>query len=46
MLRLVLGIEVIQIAEELIEAVRRGEKLIPISEMVLTKLACGVAERF
>jgi hypothetical protein len=35
----------IQIAEELIEAVKRGEELILVPQMVLAKLAGGVTQR-
>ena len=38
-LRLFFGIEVIQVAEELVEAVYCRQELIPITEMVLAKLA-------
>jgi hypothetical protein len=39
-LRFVLGVEVIEIAEELVEAVNRRQKLIAVAEMVLAEL-CG-----
>jgi hypothetical protein len=41
-LRLLFSIQMIQIAEELIEAVKRGEELILVPQMVLAKLAGGV----
>src|SRR5262249_19552860 len=44
-LRLFLGVEVIEIAEELIEAMRRGQMLVAIAEMVLAELAGGIAKR-
>ena len=39
-------VEVIQVAEELVEAVDGGQELIEIAEMVLAELAGGVALRF
>ena len=44
-LGLFLGIEVIEVAEELIEAVHRRQELVAVAEMVLAELAGGVAER-
>ena len=44
-LRLLLGVEVIEIAEELVEAVHGRQVLVPIAEVVLAELAGGVAER-
>ena len=44
-LRLFLGVEVIEIAEELVEAVHRRQELVVVAEMVLAELAGGVAER-
>src|SRR5262249_8168452 len=44
-LRLLLGVEVIEVAEELVEAVCRRQKLVPIAEVVLAKLSAHVAER-
>ena len=44
-LRLLLGIEVIEVAEELVEAVHRRQMLVAVAEMVLAELAGGVAER-
>jgi hypothetical protein len=46
MLRLLLGVEVVEIAEELIEAVHRRQEFVAVAEMVLAELAGGVAERF
>jgi hypothetical protein len=45
MFRLLLGVEVIEIAEELVETVHRRQKLIAVAEMVLAKLAGCIAER-
>jgi hypothetical protein len=39
------GVQVVEIAEELVEAVHRRQVLVPIAEMVLAELAGGVAER-
>jgi hypothetical protein len=36
----------VEIAEEFVEAVYRGQVLVAIAEMVLAELAGGVAERF
>src|SRR5262249_35933394 len=44
-LRLFLGIEVIEVAEELIEAVDRGQIFVQIAEVVLSVLSRRVAER-
>ena len=44
-LRLFLGVEVIEVAEELIEAVHRGQIFVAIAQVVLAELAGGVAER-
>ena len=44
LLRFFLGIEVIQVAEELIEAVHRRQMLILVAEVVLAELAGAVAE--
>src|SRR5262245_26062148 len=46
MLGLLLGIEVIQIAEELIEPMHGRQKFVAVAEMVLTELAGGVTEWF
>ena len=43
--RLLLGIQVIQVAKELIEAMVGREMLVAITEMVLAELARRVAER-
>ena len=43
--RLLLGIEVIEVAEELVEAVYGRQKFVAVAEMVLAELAGGVAER-
>ena len=44
-LRLLLGVEVIEIAEELVEAVYGRQMLVAVAEVVLAELAGGVAER-
>ena len=44
-LRLLLGIEVVEVAEELVEAVHRRQELVAVAEMVLAELAGGVALR-
>ena len=44
-LRLFLGIQVIQVAEELVEAVGGGQVLVLVAEVVLAELAGGVAQR-
>jgi hypothetical protein len=41
--RLVLGVQVIEIAKELIEAVHRRQKIIAVAEMVLAELPGHVA---
>jgi hypothetical protein len=43
--RVLLGIEVIEIAEELVEPVHRRQETVLVAEMVLAELAGGVAER-
>ena len=43
--RLFLGVQVIEVAEELVEAVHGRQVFIAIAEMVLAELAGGVAER-
>ena len=43
-LRLFLGVEVIEVAEELVEAVDGREELVQIAEVVLAELSGGVAE--
>ena len=45
MLRLLLGVEVVEVAEELVEAVHRRQELVAVAQMVLAELAGGVAER-
>ena len=40
------GVQVIQVAEELVEAVHGGQELIAVAEVVLAELAGGVALRF
>ncbi len=42
-LRLLLGVQVIEIAEELVEAVLGRQVLVAVAEMVLAELAAGVA---
>ncbi len=42
--RLFLGVEVIEVAEELVEAVHGRQMLVAIAQMVLAELAGGVAE--
>ena len=44
-LRLLLGVQVVEVAEELVEAVRRRQVLVAVAEVVLAELAGGVAER-
>ena len=44
-LRLFLGVQVIEVAEELVEAVHGRQVFVPIAEVVLAELAGGVAER-
>jgi len=44
-LRLFLGVEVVQVAEELVEAVNGRKKLVAIAEVVFAELARGVAKR-
>src|SRR5262249_11277006 len=44
-LGLLLGVEVIEVAEELVEAMHRRQKLVAVAQMVLAELAGGVAER-
>ena len=44
-LRLVLGVQVIEVAEELVEAVDGGQELVAVAEMVLAELAGGIALR-
>ena len=44
-LRLLLGVQVVEVAVELIEAVDRRQELVAVAEMVLAELAGRVAER-
>ena len=44
-LRLLLGVQVVEIAEELIEAMHRRQELVAVAEVVLAELPGGVAER-
>src|SRR6266542_829004 len=44
-LRLLLCVQVVEVAEELVEAVVRGQVLIQVAEMVLAELAGGIAKR-
>ena len=44
-LRLFLGVQVIEVAEELVEAVHRGQELVLVAQMVLAELAGRVTER-
>ena len=45
MLRLILGVEVIEIAEELVEAVNGRQEFVAVAEMILAELAGGVTLR-
>ncbi len=45
MLRLVLGVEVVEVAEELVEPVDRRQELVAVAEVVLAELAGRVALR-
>src|SRR5262249_1406137 len=45
-LRLFLGVQMIEVAEELVETMHGGEVLVPVTKMVLTELPGGVAEAF
>ena len=44
-LGLLLGVEVVQVAEELVEPVHGGQELVEVAEVVLAELAGGVPER-
>ena len=44
-LRLLLGVEVVEVAEELVEAVDGRQELVQVAEVVLAELPGGVAER-
>ena len=43
-LRLFLGVEMIEVAEELVEAVHRRQRFVAVADVVLAELARGVAE--
>ena len=43
-LRLLLGVEVVEVAEELVEAVDRRQRLVAVADVVLAELPRGVAE--
>src|SRR5689334_20473605 len=43
--RLLLGIEVIEVAEELVEAMHRWQELVSVAEVVFAELSGGVSER-
>ena len=45
MLGLLFGVEVVQVAEELVEAVIGGQVFVTIAQMVLAKLSGGVSKR-
>ena len=45
-LRFLFGVEVIKVAEELVEAVRGGQVLVEVAEVVLAELPGGVSQRF
>ena len=45
MLGLLLGVEVVEVAEELVEPVHRGQELVAVAQMVLAELAGGIAQR-
>lgn len=45
-LRLFLGVEVVEVAEELVEPVHRRQELVPVAEVILAELAGGIAEWF
>ncbi len=45
-LRLLLGIEVIEVAEEFVEAVDRRQMLVLVAEVVFAELTAGVAVGF
>jgi len=45
MLRLFIGIEVIQIAVELVETVRGGQEFVFVAEVVFAELACDITKR-
>jgi hypothetical protein len=39
LLRILLGVEVVQVAEELVETVQRGQELVAVAQVVLAELA-------
>ena len=43
--RLFLGVQVVEVAVEFVEAVHRRQELVAVAEMVLAELAGGIAER-
>ena len=43
-LRLLLGVEVIEVAEELVEAIDCRQALVPVADMVLAELSSGIAK--
>jgi hypothetical protein len=45
LLRILFGVQVVEVAEELVEAVHGRQELVPVAEMVLAELAGRVAER-
>src|SRR5262249_37849076 len=44
-LRFLLGVEVVEIAEPLVEAMHRGQKLVAITQMILAKLRGRIPDR-
>ena len=46
MLRLLLRVQVVEVAEELVEAVARGQHFVAVAEVVLAELAGHVTLRF
>src|SRR5262249_45612438 len=44
-LRLLFGVQVIEVAEEFVEAVRRRQELVAIAEVILAELPGGVSQR-
>src|SRR5262245_15366130 len=46
LLWILFGVQVIEVAEELVEAVRGGQVFVEVAKMVLPKLAGRVSERF
>ena len=45
MFRLVLGIQMIEVAEELVEAMHRGQEFVAVAKMVLAELPGRIALR-